>query len=44
MTLGIGFLMFLGHAFLFTTVLMLAGTARLVTLTYTALRNRPVGS
>jgi hypothetical protein len=43
MTLGIGFLMFLGHTFMFATVLMLAGAARLIVLTFTALWNRPSG-
>jgi hypothetical protein len=40
MTLGIGFLMFLCHVFMVATVLMLAGAARFVALTYTALWNR----
>jgi hypothetical protein len=39
-TLGIGFLMFLGHVFMFATVLMLAGAARFIALTYTVLWNQ----
>lgn len=40
MTLGIGFLIFLAHVLIFTTMLMLAGAAHLAALTFTALRNR----
>jgi hypothetical protein len=41
LTLGIGFLIFLAHILIFTTVLMLAGAAHLAALTFTALWNRP---
>jgi hypothetical protein len=37
MTLGIGSLIFLAHILMFTTILMLAGAARLAVLTFTAL-------
>lgn len=40
MTLGIGFLIFLAHVLIFTTMLMLAGAAHLTALTFTALSNR----
>jgi hypothetical protein len=40
MTLGIGFLIFLAHVLIFTTMLMLAGAARLAALAFTALWNR----
>ncbi|HEY8701042.1 MAG TPA: hypothetical protein VIM08_08785 [Arthrobacter sp.] len=40
MTLGIGFLIFLAHVLIFTTMLMLAGAAHLAALTFTALWNR----
>jgi len=44
MTLGIGFLMFLGHVLVFTTFLMLLGAGRFVALTFTGLWNRlPAG-
>jgi hypothetical protein len=41
LTLGLGFLFFLAHLLIFTSVLMLAGAARLAALTFTALRDRP---
>jgi hypothetical protein len=40
MTLGIGFLMFLAHVLMFTTILMLAGATRFAALAFTALWNR----
>jgi hypothetical protein len=40
MTLGIGFLIFLVHILIFTTMLKLGGTAHLAAPTFTALRNR----
>lgn len=40
MTVGIGFLIFLAHALIFTTMLMLAGVAHLAAMTFTALWNR----
>ena len=40
MTLGIGFLIFLAHVLIFTTMLMMAGAAHLTALTFTALWNR----
>jgi len=40
LTLGIGFLIFLAHILIFTTMLMLAGAAHLAALTFTALWNR----
>jgi hypothetical protein len=39
-TLGIGSLMFLAHVLMFTTILILAGAARLAVLTFTALWER----
>ena len=41
MTLGIGFLMFLGHVLTFTTILVLVGVGRLVALSCTAFWRRP---
>lgn len=40
LTLGIGFLIFLAHILIFTTMLMLAGSAHLAALTFTSLWNR----
>jgi hypothetical protein len=40
LTLGIGFLIFLAHILIFTTMLMLAGTTHLAALTFTALWHR----
>lgn len=40
LTLGIGFLIFLAHVLIFTTMLMLAGAAHLAARTFTALLNR----
>lgn len=40
LTLGIGFLIFLTHILIFTTLLMLAGSAHLAALTFTTLWNR----
>lgn len=37
MTLGIGFMMFLGHVLVFTTFLILVGAGRFVALGFTAL-------
>jgi hypothetical protein len=37
MTLGIGFLMFLGQVLAFTTILVLVGGARLAALSFAAL-------
>ncbi|QHK18947.1 hypothetical protein GU243_03320 [Pseudarthrobacter psychrotolerans] len=37
LTLGIGFLMFLAHVLIFTTMLMLAGAAHSAAVTFTAL-------
>ena len=39
-TLGIAFLMFLGHVITFTTILMLAGAARLIAFSSASLWNR----
>jgi len=40
MTLGIGLLMFLGHALVFTSVATLVGAFRFVAVTFTAFWNR----
>lgn len=41
MTLGIGYLMFLGHALAFTTILVLAGGAKLAALSFRSLWGQP---
>lgn len=40
MTLGIGFLMFLGHFLAFTTILVLVGGGRFITLSFAAFCHR----
>lgn len=40
LTVGIGFLIFLAHVLIFTTMLMLASAAHLAAVTFTALWNR----
>jgi len=40
MTVGIGFLILLANALIFTTMLMLAGAAHLAAMTFAALWNR----